>query len=223
MEREQLDQLYHLLRVSSNSENIEEIGVVKGLVSHLLGGLDYLALVRFSSYYGERFLLEPTFAAMEGAGFKPNRIVEFGAGLGWLGRGLSAKFGLLPTLFIDKRPWTLTDIIADLEDAEDREIVRCQLKKGDLIVMSDFIHCVDCPRVIMEEFSKWPMVILEFMAKDHNVEYSYLTQLERYGATALTREDMSTLVGGWDAKVIDIEPYMLWLLPGKEVKHASND
>ena len=93
MKKEDLDQLYHLLRVVSNDaanhKDVELSSVVFGMCKHLLCGGDYLSLIQYCAYYGENFLLEPTFKAIVATKWVPLRIVEFGAGLGWLGRGLS--------------------------------------------------------------------------------------------------------------------------------------
>ncbi len=66
MNKDQIDELYHLLRLASNMKGTglvktglfvhEEVNTIYGIAKHLLAGGDYPALVRFSMYYGERFL-----------------------------------------------------------------------------------------------------------------------------------------------------------------------
>lgn len=225
MTREEIDQLYHLLRKVSNIAGeidtttgltpAEEISVYEGLCRHLLSGGDYLALVRFSSYYGTKFLVEPTYEATKKTGWEFSRIVEFGSGLGWLGRGLSARLGLLPCMFIDKRPWTLTDVVADLETEKGREQVLGEMRDGDLIVMCDFLHCLDNPEEVLEPFSKWPMVVLEYMPTNPGHRKSYFTQISRYGATPFHPEGVTGVfeaLPGRSVDAVDLDPYLLFLV-----------
>lgn len=235
MNKEEVDQLYHLLRVASNIDvgtyttvngrpadyktgltPAEEVSVLYGLCRHLFAGGDYLALVQFSQYYGSRFLLDPIYEAIREKGWKPSRIVEFGAGLGWLGRGLAFKLGFLPTLSVDKRPWTLIDVLADLETEEGIAKVLAELSPGDLIVAADVLHCLDDPREVMEHFLEWPVAALEYCPADTEYVESYSTQISRHGASPLVPE---TLRGSFPDRSVDItnlDPYMLLLVESKK-------
>lgn len=212
MTKEELDRLYHLLRVASNSQLREETHTILGLGRHLLAGGDYLSLIQYSAYYGGHLLVKPTVEAIQKAGWSPNRIVEFGAGLGWLGRGLAAGLGMLPTLFVDKRPWTLIDAFADLEGEQGRQRVLSMMARGDLIVMADFLHCVSKPEEILEAFADWPMAILEYCPTDVDYADSYREQLTRYGANPMPAEAYEEMFPGRVMDAVDLDPYVLLLV-----------
>lgn len=228
MKKEQLDELYHLLRVASNHasntmvktglSDLEVIDTIGGLSKHLLAGGDYPALIKFSMYYGRRFLLKPTYEAIEHTSWQFDRIIELGAGTGWLGRGLSAELDLLPCVFIDKRPWVLIDTIADLETKEGRQEVLGLLKDGDLLVMADLLHCLKTPKEIMSCFSKWPMAILEYCSTDTEYMESYTTQIARYGANPVMVESYADMFPDREVEIVDLDPYIL-ILVDKEGGH----
>lgn len=214
MKKEQVDELYHLLRVASNDPDWST--VVRGLANHLLAGGDYLGLIQYSRLYGESFLLDEFADAVKNAGWKPSRIVEFGAGLGWLGRGVAARFGYLPCLFIDKRPWPMIDIMADLETENGRSWALGEMREGDLVVASDFIHCVNDSKKVLEPFSKWPMAILEYCPTSDEYRASYSVQIHRYGAIPAVL-DTAMIEGIFPDRKIDIvemDPYILLLVEG---------
>lgn len=227
MNKQEIDQLYHLLRQASNiSEDRkintktclmpqEQINVIYGLCRHLLAGGDYSALVQFSQFYGESYLLGPTFREIKykfGPTWQPRRVVEFGAGLGWLGRGLAAKFGMLPLLLVDKRPWPLINLVADLESQEDKEVVLHEMKEGDLIVACDFLHCLEDPYEVMAGFDKWPIAVLEYRPADVSYLESYSEQISRYGASPVTTAFVESTFPGRKRHLADIDPYALALI-----------
>ena len=117
----------------------------------------------------------------------PARIVEFGAGLGWLSRGLASRFGIPGVMTVDKRPWGGIDILADLETQKGLNMVHARMKDGDVIVMADFLHCVCNPGEILQKFDNWPIVALEYIPSVLVYDESFRTQLARYGTTALTK------------------------------------
>lgn len=225
MKRQDIEQLYHLLRLVSNiSEDHkmntktcltpqEQVDVIYGLCRHLLAGGDYSALVKYSQYYGESYLLDPTFQAIKATGWRPKRIVDFGAGLGWLGRGLAAKFGMLPALSVDKRPWSLISLVADLETREGIDTILDELKDGDLIVSCDLLHCLEDPQQAMADFSEWPMAMLEYYSPDEESRESYLTQIHRYGACPLfSIPGFEEVFPNRVSRTIHIDPYILILV-----------
>lgn len=223
MSKEQIDELYHLLRVASNEgrdvlQAFPTQQLILGLARHLLAGGDYSALIQYSAFYGEKFLLDPTFEAIHGKDWKPSRIVEFGAGLGWLGRGLAAKLNFLPTLFVDKRQWAMIDIVADLELGSGILKVDEQLREGDVIVMSDFLHCVENPEGILRAFSRYPVAALEYSPTNIDAADSYTEQLSRYGGNPIAPDVMITMLLSLGRKVDvkDLEPYILILIDKEE-------
>lgn len=230
MNKDQIDELYHLLRVASNNARLSMVDIDAGLTSaevtsrifglarHLLSTPDYEALVMFSVMYGRKYLSIPTFKAIES--IKPTRIVDLGAGLGWLGRDLAGKFEV-PYLLVDKRPWIGIDLILDLESDTDLNKLVSVLKDGDLIVMCDFLHCVDKPAAIIDRLNKFYVVILEYSPS--NIQYwnSYMTQLKNYGASALGKTAMKVAVKSRLLIEDAIEPYHLYVLGPDESKEIG--
>lgn len=224
MNKQQVDEYYHLLRVISNggmlTEEYAKTGrtqsevnrIFHGLSRHLLAGGDYDALIQFSAYYGSRFLLKPACEAIAKTGWKPRRIVELGAGFGWFGRGVSTSFEVIPCLFVDKRQWVLIDIVADLETDQGLEKILSVMKDGDLIVVADLLHCLDNPGEIMALFSKWPMAILEYCPTNKEYSESYSTQIKRYGANPIEPERFEDMFPDRKIDIVDIDPYLLLLV-----------
>ena len=224
MNAKQWDQLYHLLRTVSNSLDEEEAMAAAGLSAHIIGGDGkgfYEGLLTYLSYYGKTFLLEPTCKAVAQRKLKFSRIVEFGAGLGWLGQGMSQYFKV-PYLPIDKRKWTPLTINADLEDEKDIKSVLGVLEPDDLIVMSDFLHCLGNPAVTMANFPGWNTVVLEYIPYTLTHLMSYKTQLERHGAKPFHgRGVMAEIFMFRGRTTYNLDPYILTLvgkLHGKKAK-----
>jgi len=223
MNKEQIDEFYHLLRVVSNSRKAEltltireGIDIFHGLSQHLLAGGDYPALIKFLQFYGEKFLIEPAFDLLSQTSWKYERVVEFGAGLGWLGRGIASKSGYLPTLFIDKRSWVLIDVVADLETVVGTQTVLEMMKPGDLIVMSEFLHCLDAPKRVMEPFSKWPILALEYCPINPEYRNSYEAQIKRYGARPVSAGAYPQVFPNRKMDIADLDPYILMLIDKEE-------
>jgi hypothetical protein len=229
MNKEQIDELYHLLRVASNDIDRphvpdlasgltprEEGSRIMGLTRHLLGGGgDYPALVEFLAMYGERFLIEPISNYVKLWEFHPNRIVELGAGLGWLARGMASRLGADLILTVDKRRWTMTDVVLDLETEHDVDKLLATLKKDDLIVMCDFLHCIDNPEDFLKKLDKWKLVVVEYcpqVSKDY--ANSYREQLSRFGAKAFTPQEMDDLASYRPKHMLHIKPYRIYLFEG---------
>ena len=220
MDKTHLDELYHLLREASNESESYAQGFplqhyILGMARHLLGEGDYLALVQYLSFYGESYLIEPVCDAIKTTKWKYERVVEFGAGLAWLSRGIAHRCGHLPTLAIDKRPWTMTDLIADLETAACISKVLKELHKSDIIVMSDFLHCLDNPKEVMDAFSAWPMVILEYSPSNPEHRLSYNTQIKRYGARPIGMREYREMFPGRLAEIASLDPHILLLVEPK--------
>lgn len=214
MTKEQLDELYHLLRVASNdtTPSGEEAACIRGLVGHLLLRPNYEALVRYCAMYGGKFLLEPTADMIIDSSIRPNRIVELGAGLGWLGRGIAAKFGYLPTLFVDKRPWALIDEQLDLEKPDDVEKLKTMLNPDDLIVMCDFLHCIEKPMDLINALADWNIVLLEYFPSRVDYRESFDRQLYRYGASLFPLPSLQAALQTRMIQCRIINPYVLYLL-----------
>lgn len=188
MNKEQLDEHYHNLRVLCVTNDVPQKEAVAGITAHLtqLQG-DYIGLLRFLDYYGERFILPEVTSLLYSSGhlFKFSRIVELGAGFGWLGRGISNAYGLMPVTFVDKRQYIFTDIVADVETKNGVERIFDELREGDLIVMSELLHCLDDPRKALRPFTKWPMLVIEYHPINQDYLDSYLAQIKKFGCAPI--------------------------------------
>ena len=223
MNKANWDQLYHSLREVFNSRDPLEKAAARGITRHLFGhvGGNYRGLLDFSTYYGERFLLVAACNAVAGQKLKFGRIVEFGAGMGWLSKGMGRCFEV-PNLQIDKRDWTPGTMIADLEAEEGIRAVLEVLRPDDLIVMSDFLHCLDSPGKIMTEFSSWDMLTLEYLPRSQTYSSSYVAQLRKFGATPFrSKVQLDEIFLFRRRYFYDLDPYILTVvrkLDGKEAK-----
>lgn len=221
MRKDQIDELYYLLRETSNEghrqQSTEITDAMYGLAGHLLAGRDYLRLVQYSKYYGDKFLLEPTYEAIRRRGWVPERFVDLGAGLGWLGRGLASKFKIASILSVDKRRWAVIDVLADLETPKGIRELQELLKEGDIIVMSDFLHCVENPHEILTAFSEHPMAVLEYSSTNPDYARNYRDQLERYGGDYIDPEELTRMLSdlGRTVDIEDLDPYILVLIDPK--------
>lgn len=215
MYKEQVDELYHLLRVASNTKG-EEAAALYGLARHLLAGGDYLALIQYSAHYGRRFLVEPVIQHIKDTSWQFSRIVEFGAGLGWFGRGLVSGFNYCPCMFVDKRPWTMIDVVADLETEVGKKTVLSRMLPDDVIVMADVLHCLDDPKGIMSCFSQWPLAALEYCSATRHYLESYSIQISRYGAQPVGVEQYKDMFPNRKVDVVDLDPYILLLVDKEE-------
>ena len=220
MNQKETDQLYHLLRRCYLSDAKDRQAIV-GLARHLLCGGDYLALIQYSQMYGERYLLGPVSTALKNSGIEFRRIIEFGAGLGWLSRGLSITFAKdgVPKecVTIDKRPWGAISLKADLEKPSDLVAVKTMLREWDLIIMADFLHCVDNPTEFIADLGEWPIMMLEYMPSNPEHLVSYHEQLGRFGATSFSPDDIEDLFEDRLTDVLAIEPYAL-VIAGKRTQ-----
>jgi len=92
--------------------------------------------------------------------------------------------------------------------------VRSQIKPGDLIVMSDFLHCVEDPAKIIKAFPDCAMAILEYIPTNIAWAESYMDQLKRYGGNPFSREEFGEIIieTGRNVYMENIGPYVLALV-----------
>ncbi len=222
MNKADWDQLYHLLRTVSNDDIKEERQALAGLTGHILipGGY-YEGLLAYLRFYGMEFLLPSVCSTVIEQKLKFGRVVEFGAGLGWLAVGMSERFGV-PSLLIDKRKWLSFTMVADLETEEGVKTVLDMLKPDDLIVMCDFLHCIKKPGMVMAKFPDWNMAVLEYIPQTHTHLSSYITQLEGCGASPFyTREEIDKIFIFRKRTHHNLDPYILTIVHernGEETK-----
>jgi len=137
--------------------------------------------------------------------------VEIGSGYGWLSRGLSAMLGLGRPLCVDKRPWPNVDIVLDLEYEDMKPLVE-QLRDGDVIVASEFLHCVTNGSEILNELSSWPVLVLEFDTGSKLFGASFVLQVAKFGGDPVSTSNLTEQFGTRKWRVVNIHPYNLFLL-----------
>ena len=212
MDKVQLDELYHNLRQLCVTDDLIQKEAVAGIVSHLTEPQgDYTGLLRFLSYYGENYVLPSVVEFLHSSIHVPKflRVVELGAGFGWLGRGLSNAFGV-PAMFCDKRQWVFIDIVADIEAKNGVRRVLDELKEGDLIVASELLHCLNDPRKTLQPFTKWPMLVVEYHSKNPDHRSSYLAQIKKFGCKPIG--DVRDVFPGSKILVGSTDTHGIWLV-----------
>lgn len=202
------DLLYHLLRRASMDPYSKPIAL--GLAQHLLSGPDYPSLLNYSSYYGSRYLLPRLISLLRRFRVSPRRIVELGAGRAWLGRGLSEEFGV-PLVTVDKRREFSPTLVLDLESQGGLEELSRVLKDQDLIVMADFLHCLDSSwEDLFRLLSPYSSLVLEYLIGGTYGE-SFKRQIEAYGGNFRYREYLPLLWGQKRVYERIVFPYEVWL------------
>ena len=184
MNRRQLDEMYHLLRELNTSGDMVQQEAIAGIVSHLTTPKgDYTGLLRFLTYYAEKYELPDVlkFAHKNIDMDSVTGIIELGAGFGWLARGLSSEFNNKSFNLVDKRQWVGIDIVADIESTNGIKRVLDFLNPNDLIVMSEFLHCLPDPKLVMDKFAKWPLLVIEYMPENQRHNDSFIAQLTNFG------------------------------------------
>lgn len=211
MKKKDMDELYHNLRLLCVDGSFTERTAIHGLVRHLTNpNGDYAGLVTFLDYYGSSFLLKAAFEAIRSHELKFNRVVDLGCGTGWLGRGLAMAAGDLPTLFVDKRQWTLVDVVADIETANGLPRVMDELREGDLIAMGELVHCLSNPTATLGPIlRKYPSVIIEY-SPDYGSSFadSYDRQIAAFGCKPVNMIEFLTSTGA-GFKVVHQPPHAI--------------
>jgi len=208
MNKYDVDELYHNLRLLNVTEDLQQKEAILGITSHLtVQGGDYNGLLKYLAWYGEKFLLAGILQFLDQQKVKFSRVVEFGAGLAWLGRGIAAGRGNLPTLFIDKRQWVLTDVVADLESTNGRQRVLDALRPDDIIVMSELLHCLDNPAKALKPYEAWPILVVEYKAWNTQYMKSYNEQIAKFDCTPVG--PLNTIFPRRRLSAWPIEPYQI--------------
>lgn len=210
-----INELYHQLRLLCVQGGQAEKDAIMGLTSHLTRPQgDYQGLVSFLSYYGTTYLLERVYQAVSVCSINYTRIVELGSGLGWLGTGLASMAGGIPVVLVDKRPWYgITNVLADIELKADREEVLWALRAGDLIVMSELLHCLDDPIETLKPFLlNHPCVIVEYCpGEGSKYTESYRAQVLKFGCSLVDMHEVQLHLGslGVTHKISFIFPHVV--------------
>ncbi len=224
MEKDQIDQLYHLLRQLSNesadpSDNIDrlskltpsqEAAAIKGLVNHLDKD-NYSQLLSFCSMYGMKYILPSVIRIIRENEIHPARFIDVGCGNGWLGSNLGVRFNTSYKL-VDKREHIMGIEVLDLETHRGLEAFKDMLDDYDIITMCDFLHCVNNPEEILSALHDHHVVVVEYVPSLVSHMESYKAQLQRYGATPFNQDEIRDLLFPRVLDMIDIDPYEIYLL-----------
>lgn len=225
--KEDVDQLYHLLRKFSNSGD-EFIEPAKSIFTHIFYGPAYENLLAYSEFYGQRYLLPKVIDLIHKFHWedKFKRVVDLGCGRGWLGYGVAHRFNKWPVL-VDKRSNVSAPLqdrtmfyCLNLETGKDLRYLKAVLEPKDLIVMSDYLHCIENPKQLLGVLESHSMIILEYTSSgNYSWLSSYYHQLKRYGATAFSSEQLTRIVReatGRVPKAVVMDPYLMMVVEGGE-------
>ncbi len=177
---------------------LERIDILRGLERHILDGGDYPALLRFCRMYGTDFILPYVIHDITdifGSDF--NNIIDFGAGLCWLGEGIADHFRKnsqrdYTVINIDKRYWPGVNLVLDIEESAE-EFSKLPIQSNDLVVMCDSLHCINCQYDLLKATSNASVVVIEFFPSNIDHMTSYNTQLKRYGAELFNLDAISKI------------------------------
>lgn len=210
--QQEWDAFYHVLRKVSVSKDLDEQVAATALTAHLTSrGGNYAALLDFLAFYGTRFIAPRVKEQLRSfdTGFRPRRIVEIGAGIGWLGRELG-EFYEAEVLLIDKRPWTPDTVVIDVEAINGMDTLLKVLNEGDLVVCCELIHCLEESKQIelLRKLTTFPTLIVEY---DFGHEYSesYLEQISSLGASRFAHSNIAAQNPVFTRK---IPPYVMYVM-----------
>lgn len=227
-----LDTLYHVLRKASLSDK-ETKKAVDSICTHLCRGPSYQDLDEWLSYYGKKYILPHVLDALANCHVKFSHVIELGAGTGWLGQEIAATYRVDCAL-VDKRyPIEKMDNVwdrtysrpdghsttwshLDLETDDGLKALTNTLRPGDLLIMSEFLHCLDDPESVVASLVHYPWVVVEYDAADPIYGQSYIEQLAKYGATAYPDLYRNIAVGRSRKLIRNIHPYIGWVLEARE-------
>lgn len=162
----------------------------------------YPELAKFLEWYGERYLLPKiTDLIVESEMTKTHvfhQIVEFGPGTGWLIGHLAETFPHADHYAIDKRPElylqrsNVTHLTWNLEDADQVQILKKNFPfKNALIVANQFLHCIDHPERIVDEFSDQTWLVVE--VDNDPILPHWALQMKQFGASPIGDRDLSKM------------------------------
>ena len=190
-----IDQVYHQLRIANTELSDNERVELLYIAIHLLSKEgDYPSLLHFLSYYGSKFVIDDVVQLVGISGIKFNRIIELGAGFGWLSKGLGEKFKV-EYIQTDSRKWGNIRQVIDIETAQGIQELKNNLLPTDLIVMSDVIHCIKPGKrqSLIDSFPNNDILVLEYLPRNAAQMRSFTKQIRLKGCVPLDRNDMLSL------------------------------
>jgi len=210
VKKDDLDMFYHLLR-KFNGLDRKQREILLGLACHLLDEPDYEALLDWLEYYGKQFIIPQVLPMLEQYKGRFFAVVELGAGKGWFGRAV-AKFLKARYVSVDKRkefgPFYCLDLEKDKDLREVRALVRYYYPA--LVVMSEFLHCIENPEEVLKILGDQSLLILEHTTEGWAGE-SFREQLKRYGCNYKYLQVLPEFLKGRKVFEKDIYPYHVWL------------
>jgi hypothetical protein len=86
--------------------------------------------------------------------------------------------------------------------------------------MCEFVHCLDNPLEVLNDFKDFPLIIIEYVSKKAEYNSSYEDQITKYGAKPVSILDLVSFEPGNDINAVhrrvlhvnENEPYRLYML-----------
>jgi len=187
---------------------------IKGLGTHLLVGPRYPALYGYLAWYGRSFLQPLIVEALERWPVTDvSRVVDVGGGPHvWFGTAIArAYLGIDRIICVDKRDAPRVDVCADLETAAGRFKLKNSLREGDLLVFSEFWHCIAPTKraELAHALGGFDWIVLEFDTSHPVYGNSYKRQLESFGASPLNSDEMLKIFQ-WKGKISPKPAVVSW-------------
>lgn len=166
----------------------------------LMDAQPYAYLANFLEWYGERYIF-PKIIDMVVETELPRRlvfdkIVELGPGTGWLIKALAPQFSHAKCYAVDKRIFLYREgegvkfIDRNLENADEIADLRkdLALTRSSLIIANQFLHCVENPIRVIDEFAEQTWLVVE--VDSDPILPHWASQMKLFGATPMSDKDL---------------------------------
>ena len=196
-ERVIIDAIYHQLRTANTDVSSEGKVALERMARHLLSeDGEYPALLDFLAYYGAKYVLQDVINAIIHEDLKFNRVIELGAGYGWLSEGIGKCFKV-DYVKTDSRGWPGIHRVIDIESVRGLWELSTKLVPTDLVVMSDVIHCLEPEKrvTLMSTLKHNDVVVVEYLPTNTAHMRSFNKQIRAKGCIPVNRDDMMKLAG----------------------------
>ena len=209
-------EFYHITRKLSNHKRSDVLDeAISGIYKHLMSGPDYDGLLKFLEFYSTSYLADPINNILKNHKWiNYDRVYDLGAGRGWLGKCV-AEINQSELISVDKRDWSLTnqystDWILNLEDPYSiGKLVGGLDPANDLVCMSEFLHCINNAKELLEALVPFPLLIVEYIGRTEEHFSSYKKQLARYSAINDDIWDWLAFLKGLGAHFYHISGYAI--------------
>lgn len=179
---------------------------------------DYTGARSYLNELGAKLILPTALSIMDilAPPLEFTRVVELGAGFGWMGRGISSYYKL-PYLSVDLSDYAPVDIIADIESPQGQRVITDRLLPLDLIVMSEVIHCLKDPISAMKPFWAWPMVVIEFWPAAISYCPIFNNGEKNYHLGHAPEKTIHDIFPNSKIRTFSIETHALWVITPKAI------